>query len=81
MSKKKKAPIDWDRLMYETTPEDFPEPYRPPPKRRNLPEGGSDYLRNFLRDDTDQDPMDPEAEENMKNPRDTPPRGPKNETK
>ncbi|MDA9625469.1 hypothetical protein N9S57_01715 [Luminiphilus sp.] len=84
MGKKKKKPTDWESLIqtgegYEPSPSFDPESIPPNPKPLKTPK--SDYLRDFLQEDSDKEPIDPEAEEKMKNPRETSPRESKNETK
>jgi hypothetical protein len=63
MSRKKKKPTDWESLIrtgqFEAS--DFPMPDPPPPKRPDLPKERSGYLRNFLDELTDQDPIDSEV--------------------
>ena len=83
MGKKKKKPADWESLTqtgegFEPSPTFNPKHLLPNPKPLGTPKGElSDYLKGFLREGSDKEPIDPEAEEKMKNLRETPPREPK----
>ena len=80
MGKKKKKPADWESLTqtgegFEPSPSVDPKFFLPNPKPLKIPKSG--WLRGFLQEGSDKEPIDPEAEEKMKNLRETPPREPK----
>lgn len=84
MGKKKKESTDWESLIqtgegYESSPSFDPKSSFPNPKPLKTP--NSDYLKDSLKEGSDKEPIDPEVQEKMKNLRETPPRGPKNENK
>ena len=80
MGKKKKKPTDWESLIqtgegFEPSPPFNPNTCFPTPKPLKIPKSG--WLRGFLQEGSDKEPIDPEAEEKMKNLRETTPGEPK----